>query len=90
MTSTRIAAVRGAVRSRGFLAGAAVLACVVTALAAEKADVTNLTSQDITVSARPISFASAQPEKRDFGRLTFIGGLTLSSDSDYFLSLIHI
>jgi hypothetical protein len=85
VVSARMAAVKRTVRSRGFLAGAAVLACVVTAaLAADKADVSDLTPQDITVSARPISFASAQPEKRDFGALTFIGGLVLSSTSSYF------
>jgi hypothetical protein len=81
-----MAGVYRTVRSRWFLAGAAVLACVVTAVAADKADVSKLSSpsQAITVSARPISFASAQPEKRDFGALTFLGGLVLSSSSEYF------
>jgi hypothetical protein len=84
VTSARVAAVRRTVRSRGFLAGAAVLACVVTAVAADKADISDLSPQAITVSARPISFASAEPEKRDFGALTFLGGLVLSSSSEYF------
>ncbi len=86
MKSVSGAVVYRTVRSRGFLAGAAILACVVTAVAADKADVSKLSapSQAITVSARPISFASAQPEKRDFGALTFVGGMVLSSPSEYF------
>jgi hypothetical protein len=84
VASARMAAVRKAVRSRGFLAGAAVVACVVTVMAAEKADISDLASQDITVTARPVSFATGQPDKRDFGPLIFIGGLSLSSTSDYF------
>lgn len=77
--------VRRTLRGRRFLVGAAIVAaCVATAIAAEKIDITNLTPQDVTVSARPIGFDSARPDKRDFGPLTFVGELILSSTSEYF------
>jgi hypothetical protein len=69
---------------RGILAAGFVVACMMTALAAEKADISNLSAHDITVSARSIGFSSGQPDKRDFGRLDFLGGLTISSKSEYF------
>jgi hypothetical protein len=80
-----MAVVRRTVRGRRFLVGAAIVAaCVATAIAAEKADITGLTPQDVAVSARAIRFETAQPDKRDFGPLTFVGEVILSSTSPYF------
>lgn len=53
-------------------------------IAAEKADIGDLSPQDAAVTARPIAFDSAQPEKRDFGRLVWRGSLILTSSSDFF------
>jgi hypothetical protein len=77
-------AVRHFVSRRGLLAAGVVAACVATAFAAEKADISNLSPHDITVSARPIGFSSAQTDQREFGRLIFLGGLVISSSSEYF------
>jgi hypothetical protein len=82
--SEKLLAVRRVLSRRGLLAAGVVAACVATALAAEKADISNLSPHDITVSARQIGFSSGQPDKRDFGRLAFLGGLVISSRSEYF------
>jgi hypothetical protein len=66
------------------VAGLAVLAGAFVVTAAEKADVTDLTPQAISITAHPINFASSDPGKRDFGRLTYPGGVILTSRSDYF------
>jgi len=66
----------------GVMAGLAVLACVVTAVAADKADVGDLSPHDIAVSARPVEFGN--PGRRGVGRLRYRGGLSLSSSSPYF------
>jgi hypothetical protein len=76
--------IRRVVSRRGLIAAGVVLACAVTAFSAEKADVSDLTTQDVAVDARRIGFSRSQPDKRDFGRLTFLGGLVISSRSDYF------
>ncbi len=65
--------------------GCAVLASVLLAIAAEKADVSTLAPQAITVTAHPISFfSSRQPDQRQFGKLIWLGEAVLTSASDYF------
>jgi hypothetical protein len=54
-------------------------------LAVGRGDISNLTAQNIAVTARTLStFDPSQPGKDNFGRLTFRGGVLLSSPSDHF------
>jgi hypothetical protein len=69
---------------RALVVSIAILGSVLIALAAEKADVGNLTTQAVTVTAHPISLSTKEPDKRDFGRLTWLGEVVLTSSSDYF------
>ena len=66
------------------VASLALVAGAYVVVAAEKADVTDLAPQAISITAHPINFASSDPAKRDFGRLTYLGGVILTSGSDYF------
>lgn len=84
MISGKWLSVRRVISRRGLLAAGVVAACFATAFAAEKADISNLSPHDITVSARSIGFSGGQPDKREFGRLIFLGGLAISSKSEYF------
>jgi hypothetical protein len=81
--SRKLLAVRGIGRRPALLAAFAVIALAI-AHAAEKADVTDLSIQDITVTGHPITFSTKEPGKRDFGRLTLLGEAVLTSSSDYF------
>lgn len=60
-------------------------ALIAMAIAAEKADVGKLTAPEtIAVTAHPIRFSPKEPDRRDFGRLEFIGEVALTSTSEYF------
>jgi hypothetical protein len=83
MTASRLRATRNALRLVSILACAG-LAPALIALAAEKADVGNLVPQDIAVTAHPITFSTKQPDQRQFGKLTLLGEVVLTSGSDYF------
>jgi hypothetical protein len=54
------------------------------AAAAQKADIANLKPQDIDVAVQPVAFEAADPSRRDFGRLSFRGGLVLSAANPAF------
>lgn len=69
---------------KALIAGLAISGSVLIALAAEKADVGDLTTQAVTVTAHPIALLAKQPDKRDFGRLTWLSEAVLTSGSDYF------
>jgi hypothetical protein len=56
----------------------------VAAVAAQKADIASLTPQPVEVSARSVAFDPADPSRRDFGRLEWRGGLSLSSGNPVF------
>lgn len=60
------------------LGGGAVLA------ASQKADIRRMSPHSITVTATPIEFDRDQPQRRDFGRLIWRGGVDLRSQSTYF------
>jgi hypothetical protein len=54
------------------------------AVAAQKADISNLMPQAIEIAGRSIAFDSVDPSRQDFGRLDYRGGLVLSSSSPVF------
>lgn len=67
------------------LGGAGIVALgVLAAVAAQKADITDLRPQALGIVARPFDFERSNPERRDFGRLEWRGGLILSSASPVF------
>src|SRR5262245_50670973 len=57
---------------------------IFAAAAAQKADISDLTSQSIEISAKPFDFDTAEPARRKFGRLEWRGGYVLSSRSPFF------
>jgi hypothetical protein len=58
--------------------------CVIAVDAAEKADISALGPQDIKISGRSFTFDRSNPERRDFGRLEWFGGLILTGKSQFF------
>ena len=83
MTVRSLGATRNALRLVPILACAGLASALIT-LAAEKTDVGNLVTQDVTVTAHPISFSTKQPDQRQFGKLTLLSEVVLTSASDYF------
>jgi hypothetical protein len=67
------------------LAVVAALGCAVAvATAGPKADISALSPGAIEISGRPFAFDRSNPARRDFGRLEWRGGLSLSSPSAFF------
>lgn len=59
--------------------------CVIAVEAAEKADISALKpQQQIDISGRLFAFDRSNPERRDFGRLEWFGGLILTGRSQFF------
>ena len=83
MRASRLRATRNALRLVPVIACVGLASALIT-LAAEKADVGNLVPQDVAVTPHPINFSSKQPDQRQFGKLTFLSEVVLTSASDYF------
>jgi hypothetical protein len=67
------------------LAVVAALGCAVAvATAGPKADISSLSPGAIEISSKPFAFDRSNPARRDFGRLEWRGGLSLSSPSAFF------
>jgi hypothetical protein len=74
-------------RIRGILALLTPVAAalgMLAAAAAQKADISELRPQNIQVAARPFALDPSNPNRREFGRLEWRGGLILSSRSTFF------
>jgi hypothetical protein len=70
-------------RRLGFAVGFLVL-CAGVAFADAKPDISNLKAAPIIVKAQPITSFARSGAARPLGRLTFLGGLVLTSPSPYF------
>ena len=86
-----IFALRRAFRERSRKTAAAALAlilasgCIIAvAAAAQKADISALSPQEIEISGTPFAFDRSDPARRDFGRLEWLGGLIISAKSEFF------
>lgn len=66
------------------LAFVLVIGGILAAAAAQKADISSLRPRTIEISGKPFSFDRSHPERRDFGRLEWLGGLVLSAQSEFF------
>jgi hypothetical protein len=75
---------RGIVRRLALATVAGLLGSVLAVWAAEKADVSDLAPQAISVTARSIPFSSREPDRKTFGKLALLGEVVLTSPSEYF------
>jgi hypothetical protein len=84
ITSLRLG-FRGRTRKAAALALILSAGCIIAvATAAQKADISTLSSHAIEISAKPFTFDRSDVARRDFGRLEWSGGLILSGKSEFF------